>query len=277
MLPQLTWSFDPVFVRLGTGELRWFTLLWWLELVLDFWVLRRQVLRAGGDEEEAGDLTIYVWIGLIAGARLGQGFFYNLDRLVAEPAWLFKFYAGGMSGHGAIVGVVFAAWLFTRRRGMSLWEATDRLCYSAAISAIIHRLGSLLNSELVGVPTDGTWGVRFPHFDGAFVTSPPFRHPTPLYEVLLGFVVLATVTGADRAWGKELRPRGALTGVLLVVYFAGRLLLAPLREREGDGFSLPFNLDQALSVPFLLLGVFLLFRSLRHRARAGWLLPANTP
>jgi prolipoprotein diacylglyceryltransferase len=160
---------------------------------------------------------------------------------------------------------------------MSLWEATDRLCYAAAASAIVHRLGSLLNSELVGVPTDGTWGVRFPHFDGAFVTSPPLRHPTPLYEVLFGLGVLATVTVADRVWGKERRPRGALTGVLLVVYFAGRLLLAPLRESEGDGFSLPFNFDQALSFPFLLLGALLLFRSLRHRAPAGWLLPANTP
>jgi phosphatidylglycerol---prolipoprotein diacylglyceryl transferase len=267
-----TWDVDPVLLRGPGYELRWFTVIWWVELALGFWLLHRSVRRGGGNAEEAGDLAAYSWVGLIVGARLAHCIFYDLDKLVAEPLWLFRIWTGGTSSHGAAAGLVFACYLFTRRRGMSVWEATDRLAYSAALSAILHRLSNLLNSEVVGKPTNGAWGIRFPRYDS--LADSPLRHPTHLYEMALGVTVLIILCGCDRAWHRESRPSGALSAVFLLTYFCGRFIVEFWKVPEGGNPDWPINVAQLLSVPFIVLGAALLAQSLRRRAPAGWLLPA---
>jgi phosphatidylglycerol---prolipoprotein diacylglyceryl transferase len=272
MRPAWTWDVDPVLLRGPGVEVRWYTVLWWMELALAFWLLHKSVRRGRGDAEEAGDLAAYLWIGLIAGARLGHCLFYDLDKLAAEPAWLFRIWTGGLSSHGAAAGVLVACYLFTRRRGMSLWEATDRLAYSAALSAILHRASNLMNSEIVGKPTDGTWGVSFPRYDLA--TDIPLRHPTQLYEMALGVVVLFVLDACDRAWRRELRPRAALSAIFLLSYFGGRFIVEFWKVPEGGDPAWPLDVAQLLSIPFIVLGAVLLAHSLRRRAPSGWLLPA---
>jgi phosphatidylglycerol---prolipoprotein diacylglyceryl transferase len=118
----------------------------------------------------------------------------------------------------------------------------------------------------VGKPTDQTWGVSFPRYDHTLV----FRHPTQLYEVLLALGVLALLLAADRRWGREARPRGALTGLFLLAYFCGRFLIEFLKEPEGP-WSGVLNTAQWLSIPGVLIGVIVLQRSVQARRQAGWL------
>lgn len=243
-----------------------------MELALAFWLLHKSVRRGGGDAEEAGDLAAYLWLGLIVGARVAHCLFYDWDKLLAEPAWLFQIWGGGMSSHGATVGVLVACYVFTRRRGMSLWEATDRLTYSAALSAVVHRVSNLLNSEIVGKPTDGTWGVRFPRYDST--TEVLLRHPTQLYEMVLGLGVLIALYVCDRAWQYEARPRGALSAVFLLSYFGGRFIVEFWKVPEGGDPAWPLSVAQLLSIPFVMLGAARLAQTLRRRAPSGWLLPA---
>jgi prolipoprotein diacylglyceryl transferase len=272
MRPTWTWDVDPVLLHGPGYVVRWYTVLWWAELALAFWLLHESVRRGRGDSEEAGDLAAYLWIGLLVGGRVGHCVFYDWETLVADPTWVFRIWTGGLSSHGAAAGMLAASWLFTRRRGMSVWEATDRLTYSAALSALLHRVSNLANSEIVGKPTDGTWGMRFPRYDSTM--DAPLRHPTQLYEAALGLGVLIVLYVCDRAWQREARPRGALSAVLLLTYFGGRFVVEFWKVPEGGDPAWPLDVAQLLSVPFLALGAVLLARSLRRRARAGWLLPA---
>lgn len=268
--PQLTWSVSPF----AWGSVRWFTLLWISELLACYWLLARQVRRGAGSDEDASDLAVYLWFGLLIGARLGEGLFYNLDQLSSDPSWLLKLGGGGLSGHGAALGCMVAAWLYARRRALAPLDVTDRVTFAFSAAAIVHRLATFLNSDLVGRPTDGSWGVRFPYSDGTGYA--PLRHPTQLYEAALGVLVLSLLWLADQRWNREERPRGALTGLALLSYFAGRFLLDFSREPLGDSQSL-LNTGQWLSLPFILAGAMVLLRSFRRRAPAGFRLLEEAP
>ena len=119
-----------------------------------------------------------------------------------------------------VLGLAVAMYAYTRRRRQSFVEGCDRLAFSAALGAILVRVGNLFNSEIVGKRTGSSWGVRFPRYDGYL--DPPLRHPTQLYEALLGLGVLGLLLWADRRLGKERRPRGALIALFLAAYFSGR-------------------------------------------------------
>jgi phosphatidylglycerol---prolipoprotein diacylglyceryl transferase len=269
VLPRVEWSVSPELASFAGYSLRWFTLLWWCELLLGFWLLSRQIRRGGGDDSEAADLAVYVWVGLIVGARLGEAFFYNWQQLATDPTWVFRIASGGISSHGAIIGAGLAVYLYARRRALPFVEVTDRLAPSFAIAAIVHRLANLFNSEIVGKPTDGSWGVRFPFYDG--VMDGPFRHPSQLYEATLGVLLAGCLWAADRHWRREQRPRGIVTGIALSVYFAGRCLVELMKEPQpSEIFTGPLNMGQLLSLPLLAAGLFLSWRSLRVRAVAGW-------
>jgi phosphatidylglycerol:prolipoprotein diacylglycerol transferase len=197
---------------------------------------------------------------------LGHVLFYDLDKALADPMWAFEIWKGGLASHGAALGLAVAMWLFTKRRAIPFLEGSDRLVPSAALGAAFIRVGNLFNSEIVGKPTDQTWGVSFPRYDHTLV----FRHPTQLYEVLLALGVLALLLAADRRWGREARPRGALTGLFLLAYFCGRFLIEFLKEPEGP-WSGVLNTAQWLSIPGVLIGVIVLQRSVQARRQAGWL------
>src|SRR5690606_14746608 len=136
---------------------------------------------------------------------------------------------GGLASHGAVVGLIVAMWLFTKRRGVPFLEGADRFAFSAALGATLVRLGNFFNSEIVGRKTDGDWGVRFPHFDG---DNAPLRHPSQVYEVVVGLFVMLCLYWVDRWAGKEKRPRGLLISVFFALYFAGRFTVEFFKEYQ---------------------------------------------
>ncbi len=275
-LPSWTWDVNPVLYQSETLAIRYYSVVVVAELLLGYWLLLLHLRRAGVDDEEAGDLFTYVYPAVFIGSRLGHVLFFDFQTLWSNPWWVFKVWTGGLAGHGALVGVGVATYLFTKRRAMAWLEGMDRLSFSIAFVAIVHRLGNLMNSELVGKPTDGTWGVRFARFDHDLLV-PPLRHPTQLYEMALGVVVLLALLLCDRTWGGEKRPRGALTGVLLTLLFSGRILIEVFKESEMGEPALPWlNMGQLLSLPCVALGLAILWRSLRQPRPAGWIVGASS-
>jgi hypothetical protein len=165
--------------------------------------------------------------------------------------------------------------LYTRRRGIPFLEGSDRFSFSAALGATLVRLGNLLNSEIVGKQTDGTWGFRFPRFE----KDPPLRHPSQLYEIALGLTVLGLLYLIDKRLGKEKRPRGALISSFFVIYFCGRFGIEFFKEYDGISPDSPLRMGQILSIPGILLGVYGLYWSFTRRLPAHWphaeLVPAD--
>ena len=268
-LPSFVWNVDPVLANLGGYPLRWYVVCLYVTLCVGFMLFSWQLRRGGGDLEEVGDFLAYACFALLFGARLGHALFYDFDKAIEDPAWVFRFWTGGTASHGALLGLGLAMYWFTRRRAIPFLEGSDRLSFAVAFGAISCRVGNLFNSEIVGKPTDGSWGMRFPRFELPSSYA-PLRYPTQIYEILLGTVVLALLLVCDAAWGRERRPRGALTGALLTSYFVGRFAVEFWKDPQGETFG-TLDMGQVLSVPFIAVGIALLWRSLRKRRPAGWI------
>ncbi|HET9959837.1 MAG TPA: prolipoprotein diacylglyceryl transferase [Polyangiaceae bacterium] len=230
-------------------------------------LLRWQIRRAGGPSEDANDFILYGVLGVLLGARLGHVLFYDLDKAIENPAWVLQIWTGGLASHGAVLGLIIAMFLFTKRRGISFLEGSDRFAYSAALGATLVRLGNLLNSEIVGKQTDGTWGFRFPRFEA----DPPLRHPSQIYEVALGLTVLGALYLFDKKLGEEKRPRGAMISGFFLLYFVGRFVVEFFKEfQPGESTETGIRMGQILSLPGILLGVYGLYWAFSRKIPAQW-------
>jgi phosphatidylglycerol:prolipoprotein diacylglycerol transferase len=259
-------------------ELRYYSLLFVGVFLGGYSLLKWQIVRGGGPASDAGDFIVYGVLGVLVGARLGHVLFYDLDKALKDPAWIFKIWTGGLASHGAVLGLILAMFVFTKRRGIPFLEGADRFAFSAALGATLVRIGNWMNSEIVGRVVPGqTWGVAFPRYaedrhrlveEGVAI---PYRYPTQLAEISLGFLVLLALYLVDRKLGRENRPRGALISTFFAVYFSGRFFIEFYKEFEGPiTAGSPVTMGQVLSLPGVLLGFYGLYWALTRKVPAGW-------
>jgi len=253
-----------------TVELRYYSLLFVVVFLGGHALLNWQVKRGGGGPEVAGDFIVYGVVGVLVGARLGHVLFYDLDKALGDPIWIFKIWTGGLASHGAVVGLIIAMYFFTRSRHVPFLEGADRFSFAAALGATVVRIGNLFNSEIIGrkVP-DQSWGMRFPRADHE-LPSVPLRYPSQLYEIALGTGVFIALLIADRAMGKEKRPRGAMIAWFFALYFTGRLFTEFYKEIEALPSDSAVSMGQWLSILPALLGWYGLYWAFKHKLPAGW-------
>jgi prolipoprotein diacylglyceryl transferase len=275
-LPAFTWDIDPILIHfpswlsfLPVEGIRYYSLLYVGVFLGGYKLLDWQIRRAGGSEEDANDFVVYGVIAVLAGARMGHVFFYEWDRFLRDPMWLFMIHKGGLASHGATIGLLVAMYLFTKLRRQSFIEGCDRFAFSAALGSILVRIGNFFNSEIVGRKTNADWGIRFPRYDG--YTNPPLRHPSQLYEVFLGCVTMAVLLWWDRFLGKEKRPRGAMISMFFAVYFSGRFIVEYFKEFQTamEQHSV-FTMGQWLSIIPAVAGYIGVGVSLMRRVPAHW-------
>ena len=251
-VPKFTWDIDPALFHLGSWELRYYSLIFVVVFLGGYQLLRWQIQRGGGEERDASDFFVYGVLAVLIGARLGHCFFYDYEKTLSDPFWVLQIWTGGLSSHGAVIGLIFAMWRFTKNRGIPFLEGADRFSFSAALGAMLVRIGNFFNSEIVGKVTDGTWGVKFPRYDRGGEVF--YRHPTQLYEAAVALAVLGALYLADKLMGKERRPRGMMISLFFVLYFSGRFGIEYFKEvqvaaLESTGATLGFSMGQVLSTP----------------------------
>jgi phosphatidylglycerol---prolipoprotein diacylglyceryl transferase len=257
--------FDPVAIQLGPIAIRWYALAYIAGIVLGWRILRRIVQRPGWSLAPSAidDLLFHVTLGIILGGRLGYVLFYQPGHFVANPLAVLAVWQGGMSFHGGLMGVILAAWIFARSRGVSFLEIVDALAIVTPIGLFFGRIANFINGELWGRPTDLPWAVIFPH------GGPVPRHPSQLYEAGLEGVLLLAVM----LWFavKPYRPetRGQLGGIFLIGYALARITAELFREPDAQlGFLAGgLTMGQLLSLPMLAVGIGAV-------ARARWRLEA---
>jgi phosphatidylglycerol---prolipoprotein diacylglyceryl transferase len=274
-LPAITWDVDPILVFfpawlswLPVDGIRYYSLLYVGVFLGGYKLLDGQIRRAGGGPQDASDFVLYGVVAVLGGARLGHVFFYEWDRFVEDPLWLFQIHQGGLASHGAAIGLLLAMLLFTRLRRQSFIEGCDRFAYSAALGSILVRIGNLFNSEIVGRVTNAGWGVRFPRYDR--IPDPPLRHPSQVYEALLGLMVMAALFFTDRALGQERRPRGVMISLDMALYFAGRFVVEYFKEYQPGETAVGLTTGQWLSLLPAAAGVVGLIVSFQKRIPARW-------
>jgi prolipoprotein diacylglyceryl transferase len=222
----------------------------------------REVFRSEGkSEEDLNSLVNYMVLGTLIGARLGHCLFYDPGFYLSNPLEIVKFWHGtsfgisGLSSHGGALGIFSALYIYTRKREIPYIWILDRIVIPTALGGLFIRLGNLFNSEIVGIPTEVPWAFVFTRIDNL-----P-RHPAQLYESLgygLIFVMLYTLY---RRLRRE-SPDGLLLGLFTLFAFAYRFFIEFVKERQANyGQDLPLSVGQLLSVPLVILGIFLVARA----------------
>jgi phosphatidylglycerol---prolipoprotein diacylglyceryl transferase len=243
----IIFDLDPAIVRFGPFQLRYYGILFVAMLYTGYFVWRAQILRGGYREAIAQNFLIWGVLGVVVGARLGHALFYDPDFYLSNPLELFVLWRGGLASHGATVALIAVLILYARHYRASVLDFMDRFAFSAAIGAAMVRLGNFFNSEVVGRATDMPWGVRFVRYDGGAVA----RHPSQIYEFLMGLAILALLVIVDRKTGRERRPVGLLSGLFLASYFLSRFLVEFVKEYQALSDS-ALTMGQYLSIiPFL--------------------------
>src|SRR6478736_177569 len=253
-------------------ELRYYSMLFVVVFLGGHALLNWQIKRGGGGPEVAGDFIVYGVLGVLVGARLGHVLFYDLDKAIDDPIWIFKIWTGGLASHGAVAGLIVAMYMFTKSRHIPFFEGADRFSFSAALGATVVRIGNLFNSEIVGrkVP-DQSWGMRFPRNPPDHGLNPiPLRYPSQLYEITLGIAVFVGLLIADRAMGKEKRPRGAMIAWFFALYFTGRLFTEFYKEIEALDPNSAVSMGQYLSILPALLGWYGVYWTMKRKEPSGW-------
>lgn len=257
------WDFDPAMFSIGSFEVRWYGLIFVIVFLVGYWFWRWQILRGGRTLDIAQNFFIWGIIAVIAGARLGHCLFYDPAYYLSNPLKILYTREGGLASHGAMIGLIIALVWFARKYKMGIMETLDRFSFSAAFGAAAVRLGNFLNSEIVGRPTDVPWGVRFMRYDGGLVA----RHPSQIYEFLMGLVILLVLYLADKWAGKEKRPTGLLAGIFMTLYSLGRFVVEYFKERQSAIDDAFLSIGQLLSIIPFFAGIWFLFMAVKD-ARA---------
>lgn len=266
----MVWDVSPILFSIGPVTIRYYGLLFVFTILGGFHLWRWQMLRGGHGEERAEAFFWYGIVAVIVGARLGHVWFYEWDRFVADPLYVIYIWRGGLASHGATIGLIVALWLFARNYKTPLFEIFDRFSFSAAWGSFMVRIGNFFNSEIVGRPSDVPWCVKFPRSANDYglpLAEVPCRHPSQIYETLMGIGVLLVLLAVDKAQG-ERRRNGILGSLFMILYFVGRFCVEYVKEYQGlDPSKHPLTEGQYLSIPFILIGFAMLAYTFKMNQR----------
>lgn len=256
---------DPVLIELGPLAIRWYALAYVVGLIAGWrYVVLLNRRRSGAlTDLQVDDLLVWVTFGVILGGRIGYVLFYNLPLYLERPLAALRVWEGGMSFHGGLIGVIAAALIYARRRGVRFFALMDLLAATTPIGLFLGRLANFVNGELYGRPTDVPWAMVFP------TGGPEPRHPSQLYEAALeGLLLFALLNWL--AWRTDaLKRPGLLSGVFLLGYAAARAFAELFRTPDAQiGFLAGGStMGQWLSAPMLAIGLYLVWRARAPRPR----------
>ena len=270
--------------NIGFGPFRWYGLCWLIGLALAFFVVKRLYKEQKIKDELFDPLFVYCFIGILLGARLGHCIFYEPDYFLTSfkglvemilpikfvdgnmnfaGNWLFRMTGGaaafigyqGLASHGGTLGLIIALWLYVKSTKLSIWLVLDNIAIATGTTACFIRLGNLMNSEIIGKVTDVPWAFVFEKVD----MMP--RHPGQLYEAI-AYAILFFIMWALHKRMPEKIGTGWYFGFCLFYIFTFRFFIEYTKElQEAFEASLPLDMGQILSIPFILVGAYCMFRA----------------
>lgn len=259
------WNPDVIAFSIGPIDVRWYSLCWCIGLLSVFLLEQKLFKEQGIPDEKFDPLFIYSFIGILVGARLGHCLFYEPEyflssgrhivemflpiRFRADGSWFMTGYTG-LASHGGTIGLMLALWLYVRRTKLHFALVLDNIAIVTPICACAIRLGNLMNSEIIGRPTEVPWAFIFDRVDEL-----P-RHPGQLYEAIAYFLFFFVGWWFYRKH-REKVGSGFFFGLCIFLIFTFRFIIEYTKEVQVDfeqGMS--FNMGQLLSVPFILLGAW---------------------
>lgn len=263
-LLYILWNPDLEIFRIGNFAIRWYSTCWLIGLALAYFIVKWLYKDQKVKDAYFDPLFIYCFLGILIGARLGHCLFYQPEYFLsswthvvemflpihqmADGSWTFTGYEG-LASHGGTIGLMVALYLYYRKTGMNLWHVLDDIAIATPITACFIRLGNLMNSEIIGTPTNVPWAFIFERVD----MTP--RHPGQLYEAIAYFVFFFVMLHFYKRTSKEVGT-GFYFGLCLTLIFTFRFFIEYTKDIQVDFESgMIFNMGQLLSIPFIILGI----------------------
>lgn len=256
----MQWDMNPVIFQSGPIALRWYGLFFASAFIAGFRIMQWIYEKEGRNPDELENLFIYMFIGTVAGARIGHCFFYEPLYFIQNPLDIIKIWEGGLASHGGAIGIILAIYLYSGKKGMPgiIW-LLDRIVIPSALGGAFIRIGNFFNSEITGTPYDGLWAVVFERIDQI-----P-RHPVQIYEALAYISVFIVLVSVYSMKNKSMKD-GFVSGLFLVMIFLSRFILEFFKTDQAayeSGFII--SVGQWLSLPFVIAGFFMILRSLKKK------------
>ncbi len=262
-------NFDPVIFHIGPLAIRWYALAYVAGILLGWryavGLIRKTRLWGGQtpvvNAEQIDDLILWITLGIIVGGRIGYILFYAPNLIWKDPLEIFQVWKGGMSFHGGFLGVITAIVLFARGNRIDMLKLGDIVAPAVPIGLFFGRIANFINGELWGKPTSVPWAIQFP------AAGIEYRHPSQIYEALLEGLLLFFILRFATHRQLWLQRRGAVCGLFMIGYGVFRIALEGVREPDRQ--MMPFlrdviSMGTLLSIPMLLIGLWLVWRSLRE-------------
>lgn len=225
---------DPVLFRLGPLAIRWYGVMYLAGFTAGYFIIRARLAKTAPSvtRDQVESLVLWLIVGLIVGARLGEIVFYqwpDWDRYLKNPLAIVAVWQGGMSFHGGLIGTTIAGLIYLKRRKIPILPVVDACFLAAPLGMAAGRWGNFINGELYGRVSSLPWAMVFPG------GGPLSRHPSQLYELILeGPILLALLW-----WRRDKVRPGGLAALFLISYGSFRFLVEFVREPDAHlGFIL---------------------------------------
>ena len=243
---------SPVAFELFGLTIRWYSISYILGFIYFYFFAYHNLKQFGLDKKKLEDLFFYLFISVIVGGRLGYAIFYNLNFYIQNPIEIFKVWQGGMSFHGALIGIILTTIIFSIKKNISIFKLSDLLSITAPFGIFLGRISNFLNKELIGRPTEFFLSVRYPNEDF-------YRHISQIYEAIFEGLIPAILLLLF--YYKFKVKNGIITSFFLINYGLSRIIIENFRVPDIQ-VGLKFNLlsqGQLLSIPIVILGFYFLY------------------
>ena len=261
---QLPQNINPVIFEIGGFKLQYYGLMYIVAFAITFFLVLYRLKHENRFEfttDQIKDITTYLILGLIVGARLGYVLFYNFSYYIKHPLEIiipFSFSNGitftgisGMSYHGGLIGATLAAWIYFNKAKLNWWSGVDLFVPVKPLGYTFGRLGNFINGELFGRVTTSAVGMYFP-----MAPAGQLRHPSQLYEAFFEGIFLFVILWSIR---KIKIPNGAMLALYLIGYGFVRFFIEYFREPDAHlGFVMfSFSMGQILCLLMIAAGMLL--------------------
>ena len=253
-----THNLDPVLIDFGFLVIRWYSLAYIFGILIGWWLGKRIILKRfqnlNFNIKEFDNLITYIIISMLLGGRIGYILFYNFEYYLSNPLDVLKIWEGGMSFHGALIGIILGTYWFSIKKNIPTFFLLDIIAFVAPIGIFFGRIANFINGELVGKTTDVFWGVIFPKIDYNI------RHPSQLYEAFFEGVVLFIIM--NLILFKNNYKTGTCSYIFLIFYGIFRTFSELFREPDSQvGYLFgAISMGTMLSFLMILAGIIIFLK-----------------
>ena len=246
-------NFDPVAFEIFSLEIRWYSLSYILGLVFGWYYAKNKLIIDSIQKKYFDDYITYLIISIILGGRLGYVFIYDPNYFFTNPIEIIKIWQGGMSFHGALIGIIIGTYLFCKKKNQNIFIYLDVVAVCSPVGIFFGRISNFINSELYGIETNVPWSVKFIKIDDLN------RHPSQIYEAVFEGVLLFIIL--SKLFNKLRNSPGIISGYFLILYSVFRFIIEFFREPDQQLGYLFFNLSmgQIISCIALACGLIIIY------------------